>query len=208
MRTIARATLVVALVGFSAACVRLPYNGGARPVNPASLDTTWQRASATPVVQQEKEMDCGLAALAMIAGAWGRHWTVEALSREVPPSQSGVKLGALRDVARKHGLIAYAMSGKHEDLARELGERRPVVVGLVLPFDRERFLNHYEVAVAFDPRDGSIVTIDPSNGRHLRRTKEVLDAEWKAGGYAMLVVVGDAGEPADNSVTIVNASRP
>ena len=61
----------------------------------------------------------------------------------------------------------------------------------MLPFDRERNRAHYEVAVAMNPKDGTVVTIDPATGEWMRRSKSVLDVEWKAAGYAALVVTGE-----------------
>jgi ABC-type bacteriocin/lantibiotic exporter with double-glycine peptidase domain len=180
---------VVALVGLSAC--RLSYTGGARAVNPAVLDRGWLRAAPTPVVTQRRQADCGLAALAMVAGAWGRQVSVDELAREAPPSARGVKLGALRDAARGLGLEAYAISGKASDLDSELRQGRPILVGLVLPLERDRAVTHYEVVVAMNPRDGSVVTLDPATGKHLWRSRAILDAEWKPVGYPTLVVVGD-----------------
>lgn len=194
MRTTApRAGLLVAIVCslLGAAGCQLSYTGGARPASPSELDATLIRAVSTPVVRQVHRNDCGLAALAMVAGAWGHPWTVAELARDVRPGDRGVRLGALRDVAWTRGLEAYAIRGTHDDLRRELARGRPVLVGLLLPFERDRALSHYEVAIAIDPRDGSVITIDPASGKTLRRTREVLDAEWKPAGYATLVVVGD-----------------
>jgi ABC-type bacteriocin/lantibiotic exporter with double-glycine peptidase domain len=194
-----RASLLVGLVGLVAllelAGCQLSYTGGAKSVSPSQLDEGWLRAAKTPVVRQHAQTDCGLAALAMVAGAWGRVWTIPDLAREAPPSKNGVKLGALRDVARARGLEAYAIAGKHDDLRRELTNGRPVLLGLLLPYQRDRALRHYEVAVAMDPRDGTVVTLDPASGKYLRRTREVLDREWKPAGYATLVVVGERAGP-------------
>jgi ABC-type bacteriocin/lantibiotic exporter with double-glycine peptidase domain len=183
------ASLVIALLGL-AAC-QLPYTGGARAVSPSELGTGWYRAAATPVVRQRQETDCGLAALAMVAGAWGRRWSVADLTSQLPPTERGVKLGALRDLARARGLDAYAIKGNAHDLEHELSLGRPVVLGLFLPFDRGHNASHYEVAVAMDPRDGTVVTIDPASGQWRRRSQQVLDLEWKPAGFATLVVVGD-----------------
>ena len=176
--------LVIAIAGL--AC-QLPYTGGARPVRPESLGEGWYRATATPVVRQHQETDCGLAALAMVAGAWGRRWSVDDLSRQLSPSPRGVKLGDLRDLARARGLDAYAIRGTTGDLATELSAGRPVVLGLLLPYDRGHNASHYEVAVALRPDDGTVVTIDPASGQWRQRSREVLDLEWKTGGYATLV---------------------
>jgi len=182
-------SLLIAVLGLTAC--QLPYTGGARTVSPAQVGDDWYRAAATPVVRQHHETDCGLAALAMVAGAWGRRWSVADLNRESPPTERGVKLGALRDLARARGLDAFAIKGSTKDLAHELSAGRPVVLGLILPYDRNRNASHYEVAVAMNPRDGTVVTIDPASGDWRRRSKQVLDLEWKSAGFATLVVTGE-----------------
>src|SRR6185503_14508547 len=97
---------LAALAALAGCSMRLSYTGGARPVRPDQLDTGWLRAAPTPVVRQRTRNDCGLAALAMVAGAWGRSWRVEELAREARATPRGVKLGALRDLARSRGLEA------------------------------------------------------------------------------------------------------
>ena len=185
----ARAWFVIALVG--AAGCQLSYAGGARPVSPNIIGSDWYRAAETPVIRQHQETDCGLAALAMVAGAWGRHWSVADLDHQLPPTERGVRLGALRDLARSRGLEAYAITGTARDLEHELAQGRPVVLGLLLPYDREHNASHYEVAVAIHPRDGTVITIDPASGQWQQRSRQVLDLEWKSAGFAALVVVGD-----------------
>ncbi len=186
-----RSAFLVVLVALAGAC-RLPYAGGAKPIAASELDDQWHRAAPTPVVLQQHRTDCGLAALAMVAGAWGQRWTVAELQQAMPPTSEGVRLGALRDHARSHGLVAYAVKGTHEDLAFELARHRPVLLGLLLPFAKDKALAHYEVAIAVDPRDGTVVTLDPATGELMRRTRAVLEQEWKPAGYATLVVVGMA----------------
>lgn len=181
---------IVVLFGLLAACA-VPYTGGARAVKPTQLDDAWLRAAPTPVVVQKQMADCGLAALAMVAGAWGRQWTVDDLSHRVPPGKHGVKLGVLRDIARQRGLQAFAISATRKDLARELANGRPVLLGLILPHDQKRNRSHYEVAIAMHPQNGTVITIDPATGEWMRRSPKVLDLEWKAAGYAALVVTKD-----------------
>jgi ABC-type bacteriocin/lantibiotic exporter with double-glycine peptidase domain len=185
----ALAGLVIALSAM-AGC-QLPYTGGARPVSSETLGGGWYRAAATPVVRQHHETDCGLAALAMVAGAWGRNWSVADLNRQLPPTERGVKLGKLRDLARARGFDAYAIRGTPTDLTNELSHGRPVVLGLLLPYDQNRNASHYEVAVAIRPADGAVVTIDPASGQWRQRSRQVLDLEWKSAGFATLVVVSD-----------------
>jgi len=182
--------LVGLLLALAMTACQLPYTGGARPVRPENLGAGWYTAAPTQVVRQHRETDCGLAALATVASAWGRRWSIDDLDHQLPPDEHGIKLGDLRDLARARGLEAYAIRASATDLQHELAAGRPVVVGLVLPFDHQHDRSHYEVAIAIDPRDGTVVTIDPATGSWMRRSKAVLDVEWKPAGYAALVVVG------------------
>ena len=186
MRSLAPIGIVLCVLGGCAAS----YSGGAHAVKPSQLDHSWHRAAATPAVMQHDRRDCGLAALAMIGGAWGQSWTVHELAQQTEVPDEGVKLGALRDLARTRGLEAFAIKGSHQDLARELANGRPVMLGLILPFSQRYNLAHYEVVVAYSPRDGSVITLDPASGTHMRRTHSVLEEEWKRTGYATLVVTG------------------
>ena len=47
------------------------------------------------------------------------------------------------------------------------------------------------------PRDGSVVTLDPASGKWLERSRALFDAEWKAGGYPALLVLGMTSPRAD-----------
>ena len=191
MRTVIRSARILALCGLICACA-VPYRGGARAVQPTQLDaTSWLRAAPTPVVRQKHMTDCGLAALAMVAGAWGRQWSIDDLAHRVPPGEHGIKLGVLRDLARSRGLEAYAIKANRDDLTTELAAGRPVLLGLILPHDRKRNRSHYEVAIALNRSDGTLITIDPATGEWMRRSPAVLDLEWKAAGYAALVVTSD-----------------
>lgn len=185
------AALALALPG-----CRLPYVGGAAAIEARTLGPDWVRAAPTPIVRQEARMDCGLAALAIAAGAWGRTWSVAELARDLPPTGTGIKLGALRDLARGRGLRAFAVRGRVADLVHELGRGRPVILGLVLPFALDENLHHYEVAVAVRPSDGAVITRDPATGELMQRSQRILDLEWRHAGYAMLVIVGPRSEHA------------
>ena len=180
----------IVLIGLVAACTS-PYRGGARAVEPTQLGTGWLRSAETPVVKQKHQADCGLAALAMVAGAWGRNWTLDDLVHRLPPGKHGIKLGVLRDFARERGLEAFAIKASRKDLETELSQGRPVMLGLMLPHDRKSNRSHYEVAIALNTQDGTVITIDPATGDWMRRSPKVLEIEWKAAGYAALVVTGD-----------------
>jgi len=81
------------LLALALTACQLSYTGGARPVRPDQLGQGWFRAATTQVVRQQKETDCGLAALAMVASAWGRRWSVADLNQHLQPSERGIKLG-------------------------------------------------------------------------------------------------------------------
>src|SRR5262245_65443611 len=104
-----RASLLVMLLGL-VAC-QLSYRGGARAVTPGELGSGWYRAAATPVVRQHQETDCGLAALAMVAGTWGRRWSVADLTHQLQPTARGAKLGAMSYLAPSRGIGDYAIKG-------------------------------------------------------------------------------------------------
>jgi ABC-type bacteriocin/lantibiotic exporter with double-glycine peptidase domain len=199
MRTL-HALVLGLVIAFSGACTQLAYTGGARSVEPVALDHTWIHAAPTPVVRQGQETDCGLAALAMIAGTWGRAWQVAELARVMPPGDKGVKLATLRDYARGQGLEAYALAANPKDLEHELAAGRPVLLGLMLPFDMKHNRSHYEVAIAIRPSDGTVITIDPASGKWMTRSSKVLDVEWKAANYAALVVTADRAGTRDASL--------
>jgi ABC-type bacteriocin/lantibiotic exporter with double-glycine peptidase domain len=184
-------TLVLA-AALAAGCIA--HDPAAHVQRAADLDAGWVRAAPTPIVVQRDDNDCGAAALAMVAGAWGRHWTLADIERTLHPTAAGLKLGALRDYARAGGLDAYAIRGSRDDLDHELAAGRPVVLGLVEPVDRRHNLSHYEVAVAVDPRGHDVVTIDPATGALQRRTAAALELEWKTAGYAALVVIADRAQ--------------
>jgi ATP-binding cassette subfamily B protein RaxB len=183
--------LLAVLIAFTSACTHLAYTGGARAVEPIALDNTWIHAAPTPIVKQAQETDCGLAALAMVAGSWGHPWSVTELAQAMPPGDKGVRLATLRDYARGHGLEAYALAATTKDLEHELAAGRPVLLGLMLPYDMQHNQSHYEVAIAIRPSDGSVITIDPATGKWMTRSRKVLDVEWKAANYAALVVTAD-----------------
>ena len=129
----------------------------------------------------------------MVANSWNVALSVQAAVAALPPpSKEGVRLDALRDVARDHGLQAFAIAGDHDTLVHELTNGRPVIVGLMLPFGKKYLLGHYEVVVGVRTADDQFATIDPASaGNGMRvRSWAALSSEWKPAGFPTLVVVG------------------
>jgi ABC-type bacteriocin/lantibiotic exporter with double-glycine peptidase domain len=183
--------LLVALVGV-AGC--MSYRGGARPVDPARITTEagWIIAGPTLEARQQGSHDCGAAALAMIASRWNVPLSLAGAVTALPkPTDQGVRLGDLRDLARARGLAAFAIVGDQATLVHELRAGRPAIVGLHLSYGGKRGFSHYEVIVAVHPADARFITIDPASGWR-SRTWADLDAEWKPAGRPTLIVLGPA----------------
>ncbi|MBK9034061.1 MAG: hypothetical protein IPL61_22795 [Myxococcales bacterium] len=184
-RLAATVLALVAVVGCAS------YRGGARPIDPVRIraDAGWIAAAPTPEVRQRGELDCGAAALAMVAGRWRVPLTEhDAIAALPAPSPTGTRLGDLRDAARAEGLSAFAIAGDRDTLVHELRAGRPVIIGLHLSYGRQT-VGHYEVLVAVHPIDDRFVTIDPASGWRVRRWVD-LDAEWAPAGRPTLVVIG------------------
>jgi ABC-type bacteriocin/lantibiotic exporter with double-glycine peptidase domain len=190
------AAAAIALVGVTG-CV----SGGGRS---RTFDETrlapaegWVVAAPPRAVLQEGSTDCGAASLAMIAERWdvplsleGAVKAIEGASVALPGSRpEGARLGELRDVARAHGLTAFAIKGDRDTLGHELHAGRPVVVGLLIPYALGRARSHYEVLVAMHAVGDRYVTIDPATGWRVRSWPD-LDAEWLPAGRPALVVIG------------------
>ena len=128
----------LALVAMSA-CI--PYSGGAQAIDPARLrrEPGWIVAAPTPELRQRGPHDCGAAALAMVAGRWHVALSVDQAVAVLPPTPpTGAQLADLRDAARARGLTAFAIAGDRDTLVHELRAGRPVIVGLLLPYGRDR----------------------------------------------------------------------
>jgi ABC-type bacteriocin/lantibiotic exporter with double-glycine peptidase domain len=164
------------------------YSGGARPIDPSRVDSEpgWIKAASTPAIRQRTLLDCGPAALAMVAARW--HVEIATTDPAIAaPAKHGVRLGDLRSAARAHGLIAFAIMADKATLHHELRAGRPIIVGLLRPYSRSEAVSHYEVVVAM--RGDEIVTLDPAAGWRVR-TWATFDAEWNVAKYPALVVLG------------------
>jgi predicted double-glycine peptidase len=164
------------------------YTGGAKPITPRDLEQPgWVRAPDVPVVRQRALTDCGVAAAAMVLGRWQgvNEGTTFARAQVVPPST--LSAVDVRDLVRGEGLRAFVIEGSYDDLAHELGEGRPVIVGTVKPRTDGRAYRHYEVVVAVHA-DGRVATIDPSLGWRAY-TRADFEAEWRAAHHTTIVVL-------------------
>lgn len=182
--------LLAGLLALAPACVTSTYAGSARPFAPDQLDrqSGWLAVRDVPIVEQESEIDCGAAAIAMVVGFWTTEPSARLLAELRPVPAAGLEAGRLREVARERHLAAYLVSAGIADLERELAAGRPVLVGLVKPQVRGA-LTHYEVVVGFHRQKGLVVTLDPAAGWRQNDLHGFL-AEWKPAHNLALVVVG------------------
>jgi ABC-type bacteriocin/lantibiotic exporter with double-glycine peptidase domain len=182
-----RSALVAALLLTSCAA----YQGPGRPFEPARLgrEGGWLTAGEVPLIRQQGERDCGAAALAMIAGYWGRPLDGAGMSaaRQLGP-KGGAPAGRLRDLARERGLAAYLVPATLKDLRYELRRRRPVLVGMLKRHD-DQVLAHYEVVVAMNPVLRQVVTLDPARGWQVYDVAGFL-SEWQPTNQLAIVVIG------------------
>jgi ABC-type bacteriocin/lantibiotic exporter with double-glycine peptidase domain len=178
----ARAVALLALL--ATGCVT--YSGGSRPIDPSRVarEPGWIKAAPTPDIRQRDLLDCGPAALAMVAGRWNIDIPITEIAA---PLTDGVRLADLRAAAVSHGLIAFAIKADRGTLDHELRAGRPIIVGLLRPYSRSRAVSHYEVVVAM--RGDEIVTLDPAAGWRVRSWAS-LQAEWQAAAFPALVVLG------------------
>jgi ATP-binding cassette subfamily B protein RaxB len=106
--------------------------------------------SSKPILQSESS-ECGLACLAMAAGAHGLHVSVPELRQRFPVSLKGARLGQLIHVAQQLGLQARALRLDLQDLPKLT---RPCI----LHWD----LTHFVVLAGL--RRGKAIILDPASG--------------------------------------------
>ncbi len=181
------------------AAVAVALGGCAHAAAPISLVAPaggrWTVVPHLTVVAQGAEDDCGRAALATAFSRWGV---------SVPPTddalapKGGITAGALRDEARRRGFSSFVFQGGFDDLALEINEGRPVVVGLVRLVGEQR-TTHFAVVVGRDVQAGRWLMADPALGV-LPLSGDALRDEWARSGWVTLVLFpsGGAATPALN----------
>jgi predicted double-glycine peptidase len=155
----------------------------------APPEGAWTVVPHLTVVPQGAEDDCGRAALATALSRWGV--SLSANDAALAP-KGGITAGALRDEARRHGFSSFVFQGGFDDLALELQEGRPVVVGLVRLVGEQR-TTHFAVVVGRDVRTGRWLMADPAVGVQ-PLSGDALRDEWARSGWVTLVLfpIGDS----------------
>ena len=178
--------LVLAVAVALAGC----YHGTAQTVsrNQLTRDRGWVLVDGVGLILQTADRDCGAAALAMILKRWSVPSSADEILHAVPTEPGhGIAAGALRDFARKKGLQAFLIKGELDDLVKEVGLNRPVLVGLVQRYG-DRMLSHYEVVAGINQSARRVLLLDPARG--VREDGfDGFAAEWDAAGRPTLVVL-------------------
>ncbi len=159
-----RDALVVAVALGSIGCAS--YAGTAKHAEPAVVarQGQWLMVPGFPRVLQQKNADCGAAALAAVMRFWGRSATPASVQSAVGRPGSRLRAGEMVDFARKQGLRSYAFFGNVADIVYELERGRPVIVGLGKAVEASKALSHYEVVVGYEPKQKRILLLDPARG--------------------------------------------
>ena len=179
---------VLVVVAAALAACGPGYIGSARDVSPKQIakEPGWTLVERVPYVAQERELECGAAAISMVVSYWTGAQIEPIVQHFRPVTERGIAAGKLRDFARARGLASYVVVGDLADLAREVEAGRPVVVGLMKP-RRTDWLTHYEVVIGFHREKGLVVTLDPDQGWR-QNTVEGFLMEWNPSGRVTLVV--------------------
>jgi len=139
----------------------------------------------------------------MVLGYWSRPTTVQEINARDPQAAArGWKAGQLRDLAREKGLQSFVVSGRLSDLTTEIGQRRPVLVGLAQRYGKDQSRAHYEVVIGIHPVRRLVLTLDPAAGWR-QDTLEGFAREWIPTQQVTLVFLpptpaagaGDAAPP-------------
>jgi ABC-type bacteriocin/lantibiotic exporter with double-glycine peptidase domain len=149
---------------------------------PARVELT-----SVPFYPQE-EYQCGPAALATVLMHAGTATTPDALAPQVYlPGRDGSLQAEMLAAARRHGLVAYRLEPRLEDVLREAAAGTPVIVlqNLALPFAP---LWHYAVIIGYDlPRDEIILRSGTT--RRAVMTLSSFERTWARGNHwAMLAL--------------------
>ena len=183
---IGRASLVTALALWVGGCIG--YTGSAHSVTPDVLrqERGWVGVSGMQLLRQRADHDCGPTVLAMVV----RHYLPSVAATEVTRgfgTDRRASAAELRDRARELGLSAFVIEGTVEDLAHELKQHRPVIVGMAKP-TATGAVSHYEVVVGIHPRTQRIVTLDPAVGWQQNSLFGFM-REWMSTGNVLIVVL-------------------
>jgi len=173
--------LLIIAVGFpSCATVPMPWpqSGEYDPGN--------YEIESVPFFPQ-KAFQCGPASLAMVLAWSGIAVDPDQVAQEVfTPSQRGTLQPAMITAARRHGRIAYPISGP-DALLREIAAGHPVVVLQNLGLSWSPFW-HYAVGIGYDLNAGFVI-VHSGNTPRRHLCLRVFENTWARSDHWALVVL-------------------
>lgn len=113
-----------------------------------------RRRPAVPLILQQERSECGLAAVAMVAGHYGHEIGLHSLRRRAVPSSRGSSLKELVELARELRLIARPLRLEPDEIGK-----------LRLPAILHWRMSHFVLLVRLLP--GKAVIHDPASGRRI-----------------------------------------
>jgi hypothetical protein len=117
----------------------------------------------------------------MVAAHWGKAVCVEPELRT-----NGVRAGEIKQALAMSGLEAFVIAGTFVDLQNEIAFGRPVIAGLVLEEDKNRY-GHFVVVVGTSPLTSRLMLVDPQRGYVVQAFRDFAKGWAKAGNVAVVV---------------------
>lgn len=146
--------------------------------------------AAVPFFAQE-DYQCGPASLAAVLRHAGRAATPQSLLPQVyVPGRKGSFQAEMLAATRRHGLVAYPIAARLEDLLRELAAGSPVLVLQNLALDWAP-LWHYAVAIGYDLGAREII-LRSGVTRRLVMSLDTFERTWaRSEHWAMIALAPD-----------------
>jgi tetratricopeptide (TPR) repeat protein len=181
----AAAGVFICALALLAGCAATPPAGDLDKL-PPGLPAAAEIAEA-PFFAQE-DYQCGPAALAMVLTHAGRAVAPDALVPQVYlPARKGSLQAEMLATARRHGVVAYPLAPRREDLLREIAAGNPVVVLQNLALDWAPQW-HYAVTIGYDLEARTIV-LRSGTTRRLAMPLDTFERTWaRSGRWAMLAL--------------------
>jgi tetratricopeptide (TPR) repeat protein len=154
--------------------------------------------ASVPFFPQE-EYQCGPAALAAVLSHDGLPATPESLLSQVyVPDRQGSLQAEMLAAARRHGMVAYRLPPRLQELLHEVAAGTPVVVLQNLAFDFAPVW-HYAVVIGYDLSREEIV-LRSGVTRRLAMTLVNFEHVWARSGYWAMAALPPGGLPASDDV--------
>jgi predicted double-glycine peptidase len=148
-----------------------------------------------PFVKQTAE-GCGAASIAMILQYWGAHGTpvpraraeADAIQRKLYTRKAhGIFASDMERYFEDSGFRVFPLHGQWSDLRQQLGQGRPLIVGLQPGGTKSPF--HYVVVNGLDWERDAVFVNDPARGKLIRIARAEFEKEWLATRNWMLLAV-------------------